>query len=98
LLKNPYSDPKLRGKTGVDPQVQLAVMESKHAKDTFNRINDVINSEYIHRADMVIGLQCTGGTHRSVAMAELVGEWQRAMGREVEIVHKDLGRWFGGKR
>ena len=41
---------------------------------------------------MTIGIGCTGGKHRSVAIAEAISERLRAGGRAVRTIHRDLGR------
>jgi UPF0042 nucleotide-binding protein len=35
---------------------------------------------------------CTGGRHRSVTMAEALGERLRARGVKTQVIHRDLGR------
>ena len=41
---------------------------------------------------VTVGIGCTGGKHRSVAMAEALAERLRADGVETLVVHRDLGR------
>lgn len=94
LIQNPYCDPQLRGLCGMDKAVQQSVLSSKHTISTIDRIMTVINSEFIFRRDFTIGLMCTGGVHRSVAIAEIVAARQRMLGREVEVIHRDLDKWF----
>ena len=38
-----------------------------------------------------IAFGCFGGRHRSVAVAEMFGSAMRRAGREVEIIHRELG-------
>ncbi len=37
----------------------------------------------------MVGVGCTGGRHRSVVLAESIGEHLRGLGRTVEVVHRD---------
>jgi UPF0042 nucleotide-binding protein len=41
---------------------------------------------------VTIGIGCTGGRHRSVAMAENLAGWLRELGREVNVEHRDVER------
>jgi UPF0042 nucleotide-binding protein len=41
---------------------------------------------------VTIAVGCTGGKHRSVAIAEAMAERLRAHGRHVRVIHRDLGR------
>ncbi len=41
------------------------------------------------RAELIVGIGCTGGRHRSVVVAESIGEHLRGLGRTVEVVHRD---------
>jgi UPF0042 nucleotide-binding protein len=43
------------------------------------------------RASLCIGIGCTGGQHRSVAMAQRLAQDLRLGGKEIEVIHRELG-------
>lgn len=73
-LKNPFYDLSLRNKTGEEQEVRDYVFESDVAKGVFEQIKNYL--EYtvpLYKAEgksqLVVGLGCTGGKHRSVSFA-----------------------------
>lgn len=97
FLANPYWVRELRDQTGKDEAVSGYVLGLKGAKDFIARYLDAIEpvlDGYIkeQKPYVTIAVGCTGGKHRSVAIAEAMAERLRAHGRHVRVAHRDLGR------
>lgn len=95
FLANPHWDPALRPLDGRDPAVDGHVAADPAFAPAFARIMDLLllllpgyRSE--GRAYLTIALGCTGGRHRSVAVAERVGTALAAAGWPNFVVHRDL--------
>ncbi len=95
FLPNPYFEATLRAGTGLDPAVADYVMKSERGRSFFERLEDFV--EYLlplydeeGKAYVTIGVGCTGGRHRSVAVAEALGACLRKRGREVNVTHRDV--------
>jgi UPF0042 nucleotide-binding protein len=99
FLRNPHYDPSLRAATGLDPEVVRYVLEDDRSREWMRRLEDFL--EYLLRlydgegkAYLHIGIGCTGGRHRSVAVAEALAEQLGTTGglREVSVSHRDAAR------
>lgn len=97
FLPNPYWVPELRDKRGIDSEVADYVLEQANAKDFISRYVEMLipvlrgyREENKQFAAVAIG--CTGGKHRSVAVAETIGDELRKLGYPVRVRHRDLGR------
>ena len=97
LLPNPHWVPELRPLTGLDGPVRDYVFAQEGARefvdayaDLMHRYEDGYTREGKHYATLAVG--CTGGKHRSVAIAEELAGRLRADGVDVSVVHRDLGR------
>ena len=99
FLPNPHYDPNLRPLTGHDAPVRDAVLGSEDCERFLEKTRDLI-SFLIPRYDaegktyFTLGIGCTGGRHRSVAIVE---ELARRLGKEVAGVdifvrHRDVER------
>lgn len=98
FLPNPHYEDELRPKTGQQPEVYDYVMKWPSTQTFLNKLLDMLNfliPQYSKegKSQIVIGIGCTGGKHRSVAIGEYLG---KVMGdRETEIVrvsHRDAAR------
>ncbi|MBF6147111.1 RNase adapter RapZ [Nocardia nova] len=101
FLPNPHWIPELREHTGQDAVVSEYVLSRPGADDYVNtcrHLVDLTTSGYRQEGKryMTVAVGCTGGKHRSVAIAEELGE---LLGRPdsastdvVRVVHRDLGR------
>jgi len=96
FLPNPYYVEELRGLPGTDPRVQKYL----ESKTDVNRCVESISSLLIFAAEryrtqakpeLVVSVGCTGGYHRSVYVAEVVGKSLRNRGFAVVVEHRDLG-------
>ncbi len=97
FLPNPHFVDALRPKTGLEPEV-IAYLQKQPEYDTFYaKLLDFITYllpgyEREMKSYLNVGIGCTGGKHRSVAVAERLGNDLRARGYSVEIVHRDIRR------
>jgi RNase adapter protein RapZ len=95
FLPNPHWVPELRPLTGRDAAVRDYVLGQQSASafvDAYLAMLDVSlpGFEREGKRYVTIAIGCTGGKHRSVAIAEQLGE--RLTGRDVAVSHRDLGR------
>ena len=97
FLPNPYWDPKLKDLTGLDTAVNDYVVASDQAQEFLTKyaeLIDLVEDGYLREGKrfVTIAMGCTGGKHRSVAMAENLSARLVKAGVEVRVVHRDLGR------
>jgi UPF0042 nucleotide-binding protein len=97
FLPNPYFEESLRAGSGRDQPVAEYVMKNERAESFFERLDQFV--EYLlpfydeeGKAYVTIGVGCTGGRHRSVAIAEAMCDRLRERGREVSVTHRDVER------
>ena len=98
FLPNPHYEPRLRPLTGEDPAV-VAFINQDGALDTFYEhlepLLDYLLPKYLEegKAHLVVAVGCTGGRHRSVAIAEhLAQRYRNGPGYLVEVLHRDVTR------
>ncbi len=96
FLPNPHFVPELRSKTGMEPEVSAYVLEAPETQDLLRHLRPLLDymlPKYTSegKAYLTIALGCTGGRHRSVAMAEELGR-QLGEGHRVVVVHRDAQR------
>jgi UPF0042 nucleotide-binding protein len=98
FLPNPYWVPELKALTGLDPAVSSYVLGAEGASefiDTYARALGPVLSGYQreNKRHATIAVGCTGGKHRSVAVAEKLANLLRDQpGVAVNVRHRDLGR------
>jgi UPF0042 nucleotide-binding protein len=97
FLPNPYWDSDLKDLNGLDAAVNDYVVASDQAQEFLTKYADLINlveDGYLREGKrfVTIAMGCTGGKHRSVAMAENLAARLVKTGVEVRVVHRDLGR------
>lgn len=97
FLPNPHFEPALRPRTGLDADVAKFVLEDARTQQLLARLREFL--EYLFglydregKAYLTIGIGCTGGRHRSVAVTDALAESLRAQGREVNVRHRDVGK------
>ncbi|MGA1361325.1 MAG: RNase adapter RapZ [Ilumatobacteraceae bacterium] len=95
FLPNPHWDEDLRPLTGLDSAVSGYVMGHTAAVDFLDRVMDLlllVLPAYVTegRSYLTIGIGCTGGRHRSVAMAEELAGRLRTAGWSLRVSHRDL--------
>lgn len=94
FLPNPHWVPELRPLTGIDRPVSDYVLGSEAAGEFVDRIDELLQfllPRYVDegKAYLRVGIGCTGGRHRSVAIAEELAERLRAGGTDVTVRHRD---------
>ena len=100
FLPNPYFIEGLSAHTGLEPHVARFVLDNDDAREFVKRIEDLLlfslpRFEREGKAYLTIAIGCTGGRHRSVAVAEELG--RRLGGKwSVTVRHRDLEQ--GGAR
>lgn len=102
FLPNPYYDPELRSLTGLDAPVRDFVMfreETDEFMTKWKALLDTVMPGYVAegKQQLAIGVGCTGGQHRSVAIAEATGDYLKGAGYRVSVAHRDLALAEGRK-
>lgn len=98
FLPNPYYVEGLRAKTGNDKEIQDYVFQFGEAHEFVEKIEDLLNfliPNYITEGknQLVISIGCTGGKHRSVALAnELYRRLSGSKEYGIKIEHRDIGK------
>jgi len=97
FLPNPHWVPALRPRIGTDPEVSEYVLGTDDASEFLDKITDLV--EFLlprfkdeGKAYVSIGIGCTGGRHRSVAIAEELGKRLVQTGVDVSVRHRDIDR------
>ncbi len=97
FLPNPYWVPDLRPLTGFDQAVADYVLQQRIAEEFLSRLEGLLNlvlPGYVQegRTFLSVAFGCTGGRHRSVAIAERMAATLRRMGRDPTVSHRDVHR------
>ena len=95
FLPNPYWAESLRPKTGKEGDVAAHVLESqegiafmKHLKPMLQFLVD--QNQVAKKKTLRIGIGCTGGRHRSVAVVETIGSFLAAQSIQATVFHRDI--------
>jgi UPF0042 nucleotide-binding protein len=97
FLANPYFHPEMKAMDGESTKVRDFVMADPNSRRFLEKYLDLLDDllplyEKEGKAYLTIAIGCTGGHHRSVAIARAVFEHIRRLGSEVEISHRDIKR------
>jgi RNase adapter protein RapZ len=97
FLPNPHWVPELRPRTGLDPAVSDYVVDQQGAREFLDRYTELLQliaDGYLREGKryVTVAVGCTGGKHRSVAMAEHLASRLVKTGVETLVVHRDMGR------
>ncbi|MDA8442387.1 MAG: RNase adapter RapZ [Peptococcaceae bacterium] len=101
FLPNPFYVEELRPLTGEDPKVKDYVFKGEVTKNFLTKTMDLLTYILPHyikegKNHLVIGIGCTGGQHRSVALAEEIAAKLRTDGYQVCVKHRDTLRNLAG--
>ncbi len=97
FLPNPFWVPELRDHTGLDPDVRRYVLDDHDAQEFLQKIQalvDFLIPRFLHegKSYLSIGIGCTGGKHRSVAIAEALATWLDGRDVRATVRHRDVNR------
>ncbi|MCB1273892.1 MAG: RNase adapter RapZ [Leucobacter sp.] len=98
FLPNPFWEPELRALTGVDPEVKDFVLSREGTEEFLSNYVAALQPvlagyQRENKRHVSLAVGCTGGKHRSVAMArELADRLASLPGVSVSLRHRDLGR------
>jgi UPF0042 nucleotide-binding protein len=95
FLPNPFFIPELKAHPGTDPRVAGFVLGQPDAKAFLDRLGDLLDFLLPrYRAEgksyLTLAVGCTGGKHRSVALAAALAERLEASGQPVRLWHRDV--------
>jgi UPF0042 nucleotide-binding protein len=96
FLKNPHYAPELKPLTGQNSRVAAFIEADPDYQPFLDHLQALIGP-LLPRFDaegksyLTIAVGCTGGRHRSVAVAERLASWLRGLGRSVTLSHRDAG-------
>jgi UPF0042 nucleotide-binding protein len=97
FLPNPFWIEELRPFSGLDGPVREYVLSQPETKDFLEKVDGLLTGilpAFVRegKSYLTIALGCTGGRHRSVALAEALGERIGAHGHAVSVFHRDVDR------
>lgn len=97
FISNPYYIPELKPKTGLETEVVDYVMSFSESRIFVNKLVDMVNfllPLYVKegKSQLVIGIGCTGGKHRSVTIANKLFDRLKRKGVSAVIEHRDIDR------
>ena len=97
FLPNPYFVQELRSRTGTDPQVARYVLDRPETKEYLSHLIALLDDtlprfEKESKSYLTLSLGCTGGMHRSVALAEELCRVLEEKGYAVKTKHRDVER------
>ncbi|MBR4242262.1 MAG: RNase adapter RapZ [Eubacterium sp.] len=96
-LPNPYWIEELRPKTGLDKEVFDYVFSFEDAETLLKKLEDLLdflNPLYVKegKSQLVVAIGCTGGNHRSVAIAQALSKHFSEKWDNVTVNHRDIER------
>ena len=94
FIPNPFYIPELRPLTGRDPAVQDYVFRSVECREFLQKYMDLLkfllpNYSKEGKTHLTIGIGCTGGQHRSIALGIKIGQLLQQEGYAVNVKHRD---------
>lgn len=95
FIPNPFYIPELKPFSGNDEPVKNYVMEQTETQTFLQKVNDMFeflipNYQKEGKRQLIISIGCTGGRHRSVAIANSIYETLRVNNHDVYIEHRDI--------
>ena len=98
FLANPFYDPVMRHLTGEDQPVIDFVLSSPVTKSFIRRFINLLKFLIPHyigegKTSLVVAIGCTGGQHRSVALADYIGSKLKNLGYRSIVRHRDIAKY-----
>ena len=95
FIPNPFYIDSMKRLTGKNDAVKNYVLEMKETQDFLAKLTDMLDfliPNYIKegKSQLVVGIGCTGGRHRSVAIADSVYKILQAKQHRVVVEHRDI--------
>jgi UPF0042 nucleotide-binding protein len=97
FLPNPHWQEELRPLTGDDAPVREYVLDNDDTRAFLAKVEDMLSFliprfRSVGKSYVSIGVGCTGGRHRSVAIANELGRWLESEGVEATVRHRDSSK------
>ncbi len=97
FLPNPHFVPRLRKFSGKDPRVARYIRSFSQTGEFLRRIESLLLYLIPHyisegKSYLTVALGCTGGRHRSVALAEVIRRELKRKGYSAKVVHRDIDK------
>ena len=97
FLPNPFYVAELRPLTGLDGRVRDYALSAPQSQEFLKKLTDFVVyllPRYVEegKASLTVAVGCTGGHHRSVAVAHALAETVRGLNYPVSESHRDMGR------
>lgn len=95
FLPNPFYEEELKSLTGLDQRVRSYVLDNETAVDFLEHLEKMmffLIPNYIREGkhQLVVGIGCTGGRHRSVSIALALAAYLQQQGYRVILEHRDI--------
>ncbi len=95
FLPNPYFEAELRDMTGNDPEIEAYLFDKPQTEELLGRLDDFLgyllpNYATEGKSNLTIAIGCTGGKHRSVAIANHLGVRLKKKHERVRVTHRDV--------
>lgn len=97
FLPNPYWDEALRSLSGLDPDVRAYVLDRPETRQFLDQLDGLLATlvpAYMKegKSYLTVAMGCTGGRHRSVALAEELSRRLESHGLPTTVFHRDVDR------
>ena len=97
FLPNPYWDEELRSLSGLDPDVRAYVLDRSETRQFLDQLDGLLAMlvpAYMKegKSYLTVAMGCTGGRHRSVALAEELSRRLESHGLPTTVFHRDVDR------
>ena len=94
-LENPFWVAELKEKSGLEPEVQNYIFSNPESKEYLQNLFALLRLQIKlsldrSRKNLTVAVGCTGGRHRSVAVAEFLAK--ELQDHEISLIHRDIGR------
>ena len=96
-LPNPFYVKEMRERTGLEPDVAEFVIKTPQTQGFLQRLEDMLEyllPMYIQegKTQLVVAIGCTGGKHRSVAVAQYIYESLKKKEMRTSVIHRDMDK------